>query len=130
MFRITKDEYPDLDLLELAREASYLAYLSSYPVGLGHLHTHDNMTKEAYLERHESAGRPPIRIQADYAMGRMVKLNLTVHPDHIQANTSMPRVDYQSWAVQYPSMLSLFDHAAACLRREKKQEWTDQEYLK
>lgn len=105
------------EALNVAKEAMWLAYQASAPMGLGFLHERGGESREDVIR---ATFRPqsdfakkndwPIEGSADYCHGRMMKIILKCKDGTLTCNDT-PRYDYQSWAGKYPTYAALIDAA-------------------
>ena len=96
------------EAMEVAKEAMWLAYQASVPMGLGFFHVTDKLTKDDIVKetfRDESGG------YADYCHGRMMKTHFGIHGPVLSCNDDASG-DYQSWARRYNNSYSALVDAA------------------
>lgn len=90
------------------REIAALAFNASIPMGMGFLHYVPGTRRGADFAHINVGGG----LNLDYVEGRMVKLNLYREEDgSLTTPAQDPRVDYQSWAVRYPTYAALLSAA-------------------
>lgn len=99
----------------VAHEFFWLAYQASRPMGMGHMRSRDDATKEMvwesvtgkaltdYAVPTGSDSRP----RADYVFGRMMKVRLTINADSIEVPDGETDREYQGWCGQYPTFEAL-----------------------
>jgi hypothetical protein len=95
--------------LNVAKEAMFLAWQACG----GPKQDRETVWDHAYNERDYSGGRREgsKHVNADYVMGRMMKLRFKIDGDSIDIPDHEPRRDYQAWCGQYQTYAALFDAA-------------------
>ncbi len=100
--------------VNVAKEAMWLAYQASRPMGLGVLHEKGGEPREAVIEATFPANSDSGH--ADYVFGRMMKTYFNVTHGIITCGDNV-RGDYQSWAGKYPTSAALIDAAERSLQQ-------------
>lgn len=83
-------------------------------MGLGRLHDRGGITEDALLEGAETGDH----LYVDYGHGRMMKLSIQWSEDAVHVRDGAPRIDYQSWCLQYPTYEALVGAAVESLKME------------
>ena len=111
----------NVEAVNVASRALFLAYNAAGVFGMGAFQAQDNKTeqevfdnvvhKRDYPGREETPDMTNCRLYADYVFGRMMKLVITVNNNTLEFSDDKPRLDYQSWGSVYKSYDKLFKAA-------------------
>lgn len=104
---------------ELALSIVKTAYHASHEMGLGFLQRTNSLPPDATLKNLFEKFKDGIRINVDYLFGRMVKINIHITQNKVEIFPVLPRADYQSWCIKYPTTEDLLLHSIENLEKEK-----------
>lgn len=104
------------EAMDVAKEAMWLAYQASRPMGLGFLQEKSGLAKEDIVRETKVGDHS---LSADYCFGRMMKTHFSVNDGMLTCNDT-PHGDYQSWARRYPTYAALIDAAEQTALKESQ----------
>lgn len=100
------------------KRALWLAFQAAQPVGMGILHAEAaaRQTEDSLFDDYGPMD-DKAEIYTDYVCGRMMKTLFMVTADNqLVIQPEAPRIDYQSWARQYPHAQNLINAVEESLK--------------